>query len=119
MKCVNCGKENAVTFFTELIPCSHCNKDNSITYNVCQDCNSVWKAIDGKPLTEMLFSEAELSDLLGDTFGSIVGFIEFEEGIEGTMNEVVHRCIRCDTQAYEVKPGLYHCPDCSFEWEIL
>ena len=36
-----------------------------------------------------------------------------------TMQDLVHRCLRCETISYEVKPRHYHCPDCGFEWEVL
>lgn len=35
-----------------------------------------------------------------------------------TMFELVFKCIKCDSIAYEVEKGSYYCPKCGFKWEI-
>jgi hypothetical protein len=71
--------------------------------------------IDGELLDEM--PTAEEIDKMIDEFES---FMEASEaGEPKTMSDVVHRCLRCETISYEVKPRFYHCPDCGFEWEVL
>lgn len=36
-----------------------------------------------------------------------------------TMGEVIHKCIRCNGVVFEVEEGVFICPHCGFEWEIL
>ena len=36
-----------------------------------------------------------------------------------TMQEFLHRCIRCDSRAFEREPKHFCCSSCDFEWEIL
>jgi hypothetical protein len=118
MKCLNCNKDNIIVFFNEVVPCAHCHEDNDISYNVCEDCGLVWKSIDGQALSGVIFSEPELGGMLGDSFEKFMNFVEEAEPI-GTMDEVIHKCLRCNTISFEVEPRLYHCPECGFEWEVI
>jgi len=36
-----------------------------------------------------------------------------------TMDEVVHRCLKCNSVAFEVMPESFVCSFCGFEWETL
>ncbi len=116
MICVNCGSENTDSFFTELIPCGHCDEVNEINYSVCKECSLVWKSIGDQPVAGMMFSEPELGGMISDALDDFIGLAA---ETPGTMQEVVHHCLRCQTISYEIKPQLFHCPDCGFEWEVL
>jgi acetyl-CoA carboxylase beta subunit len=56
--------------------------------------------------------ERALNDLVKD-------FMTFIAEPKNTMQEIIHKCLRCDTISYEIQPQLYHCPDCGFEWEVI
>lgn len=115
MICVNCGSENISSFFTELIPCGHCDEINEINYNVCKECSLVWKSVGDQPVEGTVFSDPGLGDMIGDTLDE---FMQLIGDSPGTMHEVVHHCLKCNTISYEIKPQFFHCPDCGFEWEV-
>ena len=122
MKCINCGSEDILSFFTEHIPCSHCGEMNEISYNTCQDCGLIWKAIDGEIINGAVFTEPEIGNMLDDAMSSFMGWVDGipeEASPPGTMEEVVFKCLKCNTIAYEIDPNVYHCPECGFEWEVI
>lgn len=120
IKCEHCSSYNTLSFFVEHIPCSHCEEVIEVSYNVCQDCGLVWKTVDGELLDGVIFAEPELGGMIDESYTAIRDIIRNSEPeAPGTMNEVIHKCLRCGTLSYEVEPQLYHCPDCGFEWEIL
>ena len=45
--------------------------------------------------------------------------INIDESKYRTMEGVVHKCIRCDSTVFEIDNGVFTCPHCGFEWEIL
>ena len=117
MNCPNCNKDSTIEFFNECIPCVHCNKINTLSYNVCPDCGFVWKkSEDNKNIIGMVFGDDDIKLILKDT-----DYVFSEDFFEKkpTMDDVIHRCLRCETVSYEVKEKLYHCPECGFEWEII
>jgi len=69
-----------------------------------------------KVLEGVLFGEPDLETNLGDSLSDLMDLVE-NSTTGGTMQEVLHRCLKCNTLALEIKPKLYHCPECSFEWE--
>lgn len=111
MNCVSCKSKNSNTFFTEVVSCSHCNKDNNIAYHACQDCGLIWKSVDNKIMENIMFTDPDLGQLLSNSLD--------ENYTNNSMNEIIHKCLRCNTIAFEIKHNLYHCPDCSFEWEVI
>lgn len=127
MKCINCDSIDASDFFSEHIPCSHCDETTELVYSACPDCNIVWKSVNGVAIHNSLESareideffdahtDPEMHDFLNDAFKD---FMEIT-GNSRTMNELIHRCLRCETISYEVRPRFYHCPECNFEWEVL
>jgi hypothetical protein len=117
MDCVNCGSNNSNTFFTETIPCSHCNEINDIAYHACQTCGLIWKSIGDKILEGVIFTEPELGQLLSDSIDKMSSLMD--KPYKNSMREIIHKCLRCNTTSFEVRPNLYHCPDCGFEWEVI
>jgi len=118
MECLNCQGTDVITFFNEIITCSHCKEDNNVSYNVCQTCGLIWKAVDDQPISESVFTELELGEMLGGSLDKFMENISHETASTGTMNEIVHKCLRCETISYEVAPCFYRCPECRFEWEV-
>jgi hypothetical protein len=35
------------------------------------------------------------------------------------MNGYIHRCLGCDSIAYEIGENLYKCLKCNFEWSVI
>lgn len=118
MKCINCGNKDTVKVFEEEIRCEDCGAEYVVDHYVCEECNLIWKAIDNEFVEGMilpginLYEEvAELLDLDEDE--------TIASGEDQSMNALMHRCLQCNTIAYEKKENLWHCPECSFEWETI
>lgn len=140
MNCINCGSSDTSVFYKEKIPCSHCNEVTEVIYEACAHCYIMWKSVDGEVIDNSFDVDQELDKVLSDGAMVIDGNLfdefptdeEFEDLLRSinfmdtdsvksvkSMRDMVHRCLRCDTVSYEIKPRLYHCPDCGFEWEVL
>jgi ribosomal protein L37E len=39
--------------------------------------------------------------------------------LKRTMQEVIHKCLRCNAIAYEIQSQSYYCSHCGFEWEVI
>lgn len=121
MTCVTCGSENTSVFFSETIQCTSCNEDNVISFQICNDCGVIWKAVNDILLRGTAFVDQELSDFISD---KIVGNPEFDNWfdtteISTTMNDVIHRCLKCNAIAFESKPDVFCCSSCDFTWETV
>lgn len=46
-------------------------------------------------------------------------FCTIHEVVQGSMGEIIHRCLHCNTVSYEKEERLWHCPECGFEWETI
>lgn len=130
MICIECGSDNAEVFFSEDIPCSHCGGTTELHYNVCNNCNLMWKTVDDEVISNSIESarlidefidsdeEMDLQKFLTETMDHIINLNLVDSEIT-TMKDLVHKCLRCESISYEVKPRFYHCPECGFEWEVL
>lgn len=126
MKCIECNSDKAITILIEIFPCIHCNKDINMEYNLCPDCGATWKTMNGKLFDGSTIADANLDELLGvdgeidDFFESLVSNLEKDllSADENSMRSLIHRCLKCNSIAYEVDENLYRCPNCGFEWEI-
>lgn len=119
MECPNCRNTQIITFFIEVVPCAHCKEENEVKYNVCQNCNMVWKSVGEEPLSGMVFEDSEITTMMDDGFYNFLNTLSDSDGVPGSMSEMVHKCLKCKTTAFEIEPGLFHCPECGFEWETL
>lgn len=121
MKCVNCKEENAAVVLVEIFPCNHCNGEIRIEYNICKNCNTAWKTMDGELMSGMAFFDAGLGDFFDDE--ELFKALEMDHydsnEDKSYMSDYVHRCLRCGSIAYEVKEDLYKCKACDFEWEVI
>lgn len=118
MNCITCDSENTSVFFSETIKCTSCDEDNTISFQICNDCGVIWKAINDTLLKGTAFVDPDLSDFISD---KIVGNPEFDNWFDPievgpTMDEVVHRCLKCNAIAFESKPNVYSCSSCDFTW---
>lgn len=124
--CFNCGNEEAETFLVEQITCQDCNSIIEITYNRCEKCTTVWKAVGDEILSAMNMDEFTCpaglpADYILDNVD--LGDIPvIEHAIESdSMEDQIHKCVRCNEPAYEIDDGLYQCSntECGFQWEVV
>lgn len=123
--CINCGGEVFKGFFVEEIPCAHCHEINEVEYMICVGCGLVGKFIDGELVSGAVFTDEDTQQLfdtdvnqLIELFGSLTESQESDAPMT-SMKDMIHNCLRCDTPAFEKKRGLWHCPECGFEWEVI
>lgn len=38
--------------------------------------------------------------------------------MNNTLLDTIHKCLRCEAPAYEVKENEYRCSECDFTWEV-
>jgi predicted nucleic acid-binding Zn-ribbon protein len=122
-RCIECGSSYVDQYYEEVVPCSHCGENTVIDYFACSECGIMWKEVDGIVIDNSKSAMKELDEFFDtDVFSEAVEFFD-EELLKldkpKSMQDLVHKCIKCNTVAYEVKPGKFHCPDCGFEWEIF
>lgn len=123
MNCCVCDSPNTEVFSIEKVPCTKCGELTELMYNVCRECGAVWKSVDGKVIDCTFAELGEATTIIENMFDifkdGITDISVYKYNNQGTMSEVVHRCLRCDTVSYEILPNLFHCPECCFEWELL
>lgn len=123
MKCIKCGKEATEVVHSESYPCS-CGENTIITYNICSDCGIFWRAVNGSPVddgihdTKLLFGDGSelITELLNDLSDLLVASGRSDSS---SMEDVVHRCIKCNALAYEADKSVYKCSKCDAEWEVI
>ena len=107
--CLACKSDEVCQFYVDWPTCT--------TYYVCRKCGKVWREIAGiVPAEDFMFDEVEMLSLLpSDVFDALT-----ETAVNTSMLDLVHRCIKCQTIAFEVEVGMYKCSDseCGFEWEV-
>lgn len=106
MDCVECGSKNVVVFFIEKFPCSCCKEENRVEYYCCKECETFWKVIGEFVIDSTKFDSKDAS--AEPTEIKYYG---------NSMDDAIHRCLKCNAIAFEVDEDSYHCPKCHFEWE--
>ena len=99
--------------------CNKCAKTKKNLYKscpncpnfICNSCCAIWKRIGEVVVTDTKEDKEVL-------FGADTIELDFEE-TPFSMQDILHKCIRCNATSFEVGPNFYRCPDCGFEWEIL
>jgi len=120
MRCINCDNDDIVVVLMEIFPCKHCNGEIEIKYVICGDCGVGWKTVDDEILSGTTFFDVGLGDIFGDDEdGFDMAPVIDHNKDKSHMGDYVHRCLRCQTLAYEVEENSYKCPSCNFEWEII
>ena len=123
MICVNCELDSDTVFSTELYPCA-CGDNVIVEYNACKQCGTVWKSVNGDPMDN---GSIHMSKLFGDDGAVFMDLLSELEGVIGTgdvgtattMEECLDRCVECNAISYEIMPGLFKCPECKVEWEVI
>jgi hypothetical protein len=118
MDCCVCNSNNTIVLSKEDFSCKHCGECTDVIYGACNDCGAVWKSVDGYVVECMSheMSAEDLDRMVGD--GVVVQVVDLEPR-ENTMSNMIHHCVRCEAIAYEIGHGLYKCPECDFEWEVI
>jgi DNA replicative helicase MCM subunit Mcm2 (Cdc46/Mcm family) len=142
MNCPNCNGEKLEVFMSDPIKCQHCGDITSIDFNRCLECGCVFKSVADEIDPDSIMELPEgtiniidgiLSTIIGeenamdeDEFMKILedpeAEVEVKEiniGSSNKMASLVHRCLKCNVVAYEVKAGEYCCPECGFTWEVV
>lgn len=133
MNCIKCGSEEATdTYFIEVLPCPYCDEGIEIKYHICHECNITWKTVNDEVISMADFDDGMPPGLTDEdllqAFSAIDGrLVKFSmDNIDGVptgpaMGELLHRCIRCGSIAFEVSSKRWRCndPECQFEWEIV
>lgn len=126
-QCINCGGGEFKNFFVEHIPCAHCNEINEVEYRICTSCGMVAKFVGDELISGAVFSDEDTQQLFETDVDELVEMFEkaasmVEEEVmypAASMSDLIHKCIRCGTRSFEKEKGLWHCPDCGFEWEVI
>jgi uncharacterized Zn ribbon protein len=125
MKCVDCDKEGAVTVFVEVFPCNHCEQEIHLEYNLCPNCGATWKSLDGNVADNVTLINEDIDAFFvntkdqSDLVDSLISHLQELDVDSDSMSSYIHRCLKCNSIAYEAGEDLYRCPNCGFEWEIV
>lgn len=117
MDCFNCGSSNVTVFFRELFSCCHCELENELVYNMCQDCNTAFKTVGDEVVASARITGDDLASLVQLSSKEIAAALK--EEMPRSMNEIIHRCLKCDSVAYEISDEQYECPVCGFSWGTI
>lgn len=118
MKCMNCGNEDIIQVFEEEVQCDHCGGVHIIDHFVCENCNMISRFVDDQFMEALVLPGIDL-------YQEVIDLLELDEDDiiapdeDQSMNALIHRCLQCNTIAYEKKENLWHCPECGFEWEVI
>ena len=140
MICLNCRSEEYLVIYTEEYPCSHCGEDITIEFCTCTECGALWRAVDGKIIEESIVTtddlirgltpindyitrtEEDMTEEEKEFMKKIEAEILKHENLDSenvSMSDIIHRCLKCETIADEIKPGFFECPACKFSWEVF
>ena len=121
MNCVDCNKESDTVFYREVYPCSTCGDLTIVEYNACKYCGTVWKTANGHPMDPAKTKIKDFAEILDNKdFKDFFDYIgKHDNEIAASMDQCVHRCLKCNTVAFEIAEGTYKCASCGFEWEAV
>jgi len=117
-KCPSCGNNTGVVMYCEDIPCT-CGRYVKIEYAVC-DCGYSWRCADGRFLDGCMVSIENVSDMLCGIENFLEEQITNADKVfnnSNSMEELIHKCLRCGEIAVKINENSYECPVCGFAWE--
>lgn len=132
MKCFKCGSDKEASFFEEIFECK-CGEKLVFNYNLCPDCGLSWRSVNGEPtedsavyFNDLMSFASNLPEDMTDEEIEIVKNMEKEidkidkvNTGDAVMTDYVHKCLKCNSVAHEINPGVYVCDACGFEWEVM
>jgi len=116
-KCPSCGNNTGVVMHFEEIPCT-CGRSVKMEYIVCE-CGYSWRSADDKFLDGCIINVENVEELINEVeefFEDQGVFNNMQQG--GSMEELIHRCLRCGEVVVQVNPTTFECPICGFSWEM-
>ena len=120
MECINCSNENNVVQISEeTFPCPDCDSEINIVYHACYVCGCVWKTCNGDVVGD---STIRLDELLMEEISILTEDLlsaEDTNEVSNSMEDCIHRCLKCNSICYQEAENLYKCPSCDFEWEVI
>ena len=123
MKCIRCNSDESTDmYFVETFPCPHCDDELEVQYHICKSCHITWKVVGDNVVSMADFEDDVVFARSDEDFFEAFTHISTNEILTGpVMGELVHRCIRCGSIAFEIADKKWRCndPECQFEWEVL
>jgi hypothetical protein len=116
-KCPECGEMTGHIMHIDEFPCK-CGDVVTVEYAVC-DCGMSWRAADGTFVDGCNMSIENVEELLSE----VENFFEDQEVFAGensvdSMEDLIHKCLKCGAVATHPRPDLYECTACGFSWEV-
>lgn len=116
-KCPDCGKKTGIVMHIDKIPCT-CGRSIVVEYIACV-CGYSWRAADGVFMDGCQITVEDVEELLGE----VEEFFEDQDIFKGensgnSMEDLIHKCLRCGKIATQTKQNLYKCTVCGFSWEM-
>jgi len=106
MICPDCGR-----VLTE-----HIDKDEDELYLECKICGFMTS------LDDSVYQLVEFQDMEElDTFllyHDDIDIVEVTSATSECMSDYLHKCLRCNQYAFEVKENSFKCMKCGFSWEV-
>ena len=118
MKCDFCEYDGNTAFFEEHFTCDCCDNIMTITYHNCPSCHLMWKRCNGQPVINSIMDVSGLDIDLADE-DNLMYSKPLKHSPAKNMKDLIVRCVRCDSIAYEVEDGTYECSECGFSWEVV
>ena len=124
-ECPRCGHQTGVVVHVDEIPCV-CGKLTNVEYVACE-CGYSWRSANDQILDECQIEVSEAEELKSDleAFLKEQGFdlehldnANLSESLGNSMQDMIHKCLRCDSLAIKVSQNLYECTECNFAWEV-
>lgn len=117
MQCLVCEDGESIIMSEDSIPCK-CGDIIIIEYHLCEECGAIWKMANGELIEDSLLSAENMDDMLTD-MGSFIEKNFNDDANFTTLGGYIHKCLDCGIIAYEMDEGVYKCPGCGFEWEVI
>lgn len=116
-KCPECGDLTGHLMHVDKFPCK-CGDKVCVEYAVC-DCGMSWRAVDGKFIDGCVISVENVNELVEE----VEEFFEDQGMFSGenpgdSMENLIHRCLKCGAIAAQAKENVYECTECDFSWEV-
>lgn len=102
MICPICGSSEIIELEIDNGICACCGGKFIMSELSCTVCGTEWKSINDNFVDYIKISQ-----------------LEAYETCEVKMADYIHKCLMCDSLAYETSPTEYVCSVCNFSWEVL
>jgi len=116
-KCPDCEQMAGHVMHIDEFPCK-CGNNVKVEYALC-DCGFSWRAVDGTFIDGCKIAVDNVEQLLDEVEEFFEDQGVFENENDGSsMEELIHRCLKCGELATQTKTNIYECTICGFSWEV-